>query len=274
MEHCKGARLDAVLQNDEGAVDVVEVVTEADKTAVEGQILSRQRASAVGDSVGRAEIARTPDKNAAQAAQRVVGATVVGNRFVFVRGLGERYTNALLNGAPCRARTDRAAVPLDLFPTITLDSLTIAKTFTPDVPGDFAGGSVRVETRRIPSKFIFQSSLSGSYNSQSTFRDRLSYKGGSTDWLGFDDGFRALPRISVLQAHHQGRPNPAAATSRTKTWTARAGRQLVLQQQAGVHPPDHSLSVAVGNAWKLGRESRLGALVALELRSQLPDPYR
>ena len=265
VEEGKGARLDAVLQNDEGAVDVVEVVTEADKTAVEGQILSRQRASAVGDSVGRAEIARTPDKNAAQAAQRVVGATVVGNRFVFVRGLGERYTNALLNGAPLPSpEPDRAAVPLDLFPTITLDSLTIAKTFTPDVPGDFAGGSVRVETRRIPSKFIFQSSLSGSYNSQSTFRDRLSYKGGSTDWLGFDDGFRALPPGFPSYKLTTGAPKPGGGNV-TDQDVDSAGRDVnsFFSSKRAFTPPDHSLSVAVGNAWKLGRESRLGALVAL-----------
>ena len=93
-------RFDVEVVPDEDAVETVEIVTEVDKSSVEGLLLTRQRAAAVGDGVGRAEISRTPASNAAQAMQRVVGATVVGNRFVYVRGLGERYTNSLLNGAP------------------------------------------------------------------------------------------------------------------------------------------------------------------------------
>jgi len=90
--------VDFKLVPDEGAVEEVVVEESVDHASSEGQTLERKRSSAVGDGVGRAEIARTPDRNAAEAAQRVVGATIVGGRFVFVRGLGERYTNALLNG--------------------------------------------------------------------------------------------------------------------------------------------------------------------------------
>jgi hypothetical protein len=93
-------RLDADLLPDKSAVDVVEVTEEADKTSLEGLVLARRRSAMVGDSIGRQEIAKSTDRNAAQAAQRVVGATVVGGRFVYVRGLGERYTNALVNGVP------------------------------------------------------------------------------------------------------------------------------------------------------------------------------
>ncbi|HEY6079895.1 MAG TPA: carboxypeptidase regulatory-like domain-containing protein, partial [Polyangiaceae bacterium] len=93
-------RIDIDVVPDESSIETVEIVTEVDKSSVEGLLLTRQRSAAVGDSVGRAEMARTPASNAAQATQRVVGATVVGNRFVYVRGLGERYTNSLLNGAP------------------------------------------------------------------------------------------------------------------------------------------------------------------------------
>src|SRR5262249_44803663 len=152
---------DADLEADEAAIDVVEVVSTADRQAVEGQILMRQKAAAVGDSVGRADIAKTPGRNAAQRAPRGVGATVVGSRFVYVRGLGQRYTNAQLNPVPLPSpEPDVNAVPLDLFPALILDSLTIAKTFTPDSPGDFAGGSVRIQTREIPKKFFLSPSIS------------------------------------------------------------------------------------------------------------------
>jgi len=93
-------KYDVEVLPDEAAVETVEVITSADKASVEGQLLTRQRSAAVGDGIGRAEISRTPATNAAQASQRIVGATIVGNRFVYVRGLGERYTNALLNGTP------------------------------------------------------------------------------------------------------------------------------------------------------------------------------
>jgi hypothetical protein len=260
VEAGKVSRLDAKLLSDEGAVDVVEVETQADKTAVEGQILSRQKSAATGDSVGRAEIARSPDRNAAQAAQRVVGATVVGNRYVYVRGLGERYTNALLNGSPLPSpEPDRAAIPLDLFPTVVIDSLTIAKTFTPDVPGDFAGGSVRIETREIPSKLVFQGTVAGGFNSQSSFRERSTYRGGSTDWLGIDDGTRALPPdFPKAKQQSDGTPEGNAAVDAT-------GRTInsYMSAQRATAPVDHSANIVVGNGWDLGKDRKFGVLATL-----------
>lgn len=265
VELGKVIRLDGTLKADDAAVDIIEVETEADRTAVEGQILTRQRAAAVGDSVGRAEIAKTPDRNAAQAAQRVVGATVVGGRFVYVRGLGERYTNALLNDAPLPSpEPDRAAVPLDLFPTMAIDSLTIAKTFTPDSPGDFAGGSVRIQTREIPSKLVFQASITGGINTQSTFRQRLSYPGGGTDWLGYDDGTRALPDgyPKYKLANGGVKPDGSAVTTTELTDAGRRINSHMTTRRAGT-PPDHSMALVVGNGWDLGKERKIGVLAAM-----------
>jgi hypothetical protein len=250
-------RLDAELHPDKAAVDVVEVVEEADKTSLEGLVLARRRAAVVGDSIGRQEIAKSTDRNAAQAAQRVVGATVVGGRFVYVRGLGERYTNALVNGVPLPSpEPDRAAVPLDLFPTGVLNSLTIAKTFTPDMPADFAGGSVRIETREIPSKPLLQLSLRGAYNTNSTFRTRLTHRGGSMDWLGIDSGARALPDGFPTGFIGPGTP-PEQATA--------AGLQLnsYMSAERSGTPPDHGLGVVAGNGWDLGNDRKLGVIGAV-----------
>ncbi len=252
----KVVRLDVDLAPDKGAVDVFEVVEEADKASLEGLVLARQRSTVVGDGIGRAEISKTTDRNAAQAAQRVVGANVVGGRFVYVRGLGERYTNALIDGVPLPSpEPDRAAVPLDLFPTGVLNSLNIAKTFTPDSPGDFAGGSVRIETREVPKGLVLQLSARGAYNTQSTFRDRLTYRGGDTDWLGLDDGTRALPA-----GFPTGFIDNLPADQRTV-----AGRQLnsYMSTQDSGTPPDHSVGVTAGNGWDLGNDRKLGFLAAL-----------
>jgi TonB-dependent receptor len=256
VEAGKVQRLDTNLLSDEEAVDVVEVVEEADKSTVEGTTLARQRATAVGDSVGRAEIARTPAANAAQAAQRVPGATIVGNRFVYVRGLGERYTNALLNGAPLPSpEPDRAAIPLDVFPSLIVDSLSIVKTFTPDVPADFAGGSVRIQTRELPTKLLLQGSLGLGVNDHATFRQRLAQRGSSTDFLGFDDGTRDLPDLLKRKPYTELTPSELTQATQSLNSYMSAVRTFT--------PPNHSASLVAGNGFSLGNDQRLGALVAL-----------
>lgn len=258
-------KVELELTSDEKSVDVVEVETEADRAALEGQILSRQRSAAVGDGIGRAEISKTPDSNAAQAAQRVVGATIVGGRFVYVRGLGERYSNALLNGVPLPSpEPDRAAVPLDLFPAQALDGITITKTFVPHLPGDFAGGSIAIETRQIPTEFLFNVQLSGGYNSDATFRERLSYRGSSMDWLGFDSGTRAKPDNLPDRLLSTTSPKPGGGSYTEADLTALGrGMNSYMSATSAFTPPNHGLSLVVGNGWRLGPQQRIGALAAL-----------
>lgn len=256
-------RIDASLTPDESAVETVEIVSDADKTSLEGQTLERKRSASVGDGVGRAEIARTPDRNAAEAAQRVVGATIVGSRFVFVRGLGERYTNALLNGTPLPSpEPDRQTVPLDLFPSLVLDSITINKTFTPDMPADFAGGSVRINTRDFPRQTLFQISLNGGFNSEATFRERLAYNGSKTDWLGFDGGVRQLPKEVPFKRLD---PNTAVDGERVTSdeELIRYGKLINsrMSTRRGFTPPNHGLSVVAGDSFKLGSH-KLGVVTA------------
>lgn len=248
-----------------GSDDEFVIEAAPDSASIDALALERKRSSSMGDSVGRAEMSKSPDRNAAAAAQRVVGVTLVGGRFVYVRGLGERYTNALLNGAPLPSpEPDRAAVPLDLFPTLALESLTVVKTFTPDSPGDFAGGSVRIETRRIPDKFLFQATASGGFNTQSTFRQRLDYRGGKRDWLGYDDGSRALPgEVPSYKLSENGRKPDG--TSITKGELVAPGQAInsYFSTKRAFTPPDHGLTVVAGDGFKLGGERKLGVVAAL-----------
>jgi hypothetical protein len=258
-------KVDERLQPMEGAVDVVAVETEADTSSTEGQLLTRKRAAAVGDSVGRAEIARTPDRNAAEAAKRVVGADIVGDRFVYVRGLGQRYNNALLDGAPLPSpEPDQQTVPLDLFPATMLESITIAKTFTPDVPGDFAGGSVQIETRRIPTKLTFGGSLSIGINSQSTFRDGLTYRGSSMDFLGIDGGARELPSSipDYRVTRRDKRPDGEFITPEELTAYGRDLNAYMSSQRAMI-PPDHGGNLVVGHGFEPYDGGRIGFMGAI-----------
>ncbi len=263
-------RFDIDVRPDEAAVDTVEIVTEVDHSSVEGLLLTRQRSASVGDGVGRAEISRTPASNAAQATQRVVGATIVGGRFVYVRGLGERYTNALLNGAPLPSpEPDRAAIPLDLFPSLILESVNIVKTFTPDLPGDFAGGSVHIETRELPTKPLFQLSLGGGFDTNATFRERLSHAGSPTDFLGFDHGTRALPDSIPPYVLKKGEERPGGDRDDDTDDIGdddllAAGRAM----NSSMHPrrsftlPNYSVSAVAGSGWRLTDDQRLGLLAS------------
>jgi hypothetical protein len=262
-------KIDVALKPDQ--TEAFELVVEAkpDTASVDALAIERRKATSVGDAVGRAEIARTPDRDAAQAARRVVGATIEGNRFVYVRGLGERYTNAQLNGAPLPSpEPDRAAVPLDLFPTQVLESLTIVKTFTPDSPGDFAGGSVRIQTRRVPQDFLFSSSLSFGFNTTTTFKQRLSHRGGSLDWLGIDDGTRALPgSVPGDYPLTLGVEKPNGDYVLDRELTAQ-GNELntFMSATRGTALPDHGASIVAGNGWRLGKDVRVGFLASVNYR--------
>jgi len=259
-------RIDLSVDPEESAVEEgVETVVQVDKATVEGLQLQRQRSAAAGDSVGRADIVKSNDRNAAEAAKRVVGANVEGSRFLFVRGLGERYTNALLDGFPLPSpEPDRQAVPLDLFPTQIIDSLTIVKTFTPDVPGDFAGGSIRIQTRRVPNELTVAGSLSLGFNTQSTFTDFLTYDGGSWDWLGFDDGARSMPADLPTSKVSRGLEDESGELI-TKERIAGYGKAMntPLSAKTALGSPSYSGNFVVANAWPLGSWGRVGVMGAL-----------
>ncbi len=260
-------RIDAELSPaDERVEEFVVEVDVTDGSSVEALTLKRQKSAAAGDTMGRAEMSKTPASNAAQAAQRVVGATIEGSRFVFVRGLGGRYTNALLNGAPLPSpEPDRAAVPLDLFPTGVLESLTIVKTFTPDVPGDFAGGSVRIVTRRAPDKFLFQASASSSFNTNTTFQQRLDHRGSGTDWLGFDNGLRSRPKtLPTEYPLAAGVERPDGTVVDAEELTARGiDLNTFMSETSAFSPPSPSFGVVVGDGFDLGKDRRIGYLATL-----------
>jgi len=262
----KVEKVDVALSTEENKQEiVVEVEADPDRASAAAQTLIRKNAASVGDAVSAQEIAKTPDRNAADAARRVVGASVVGQRYVFVRGLGERYTNALLNGTPLPSpEPDKQAVPFDLFPTSVLSDLTIVKTFAPDMPGDFTGGSVRVTTRELPEKLTVTGTFSAAFNTESTFRDMLTYRGSSTDFLGIDDGTRALPpsiphyRLARLET----KPDGTKITSEELTTYGRAINAYMTTQRKTA-PPNMSGNVTVGDTIKLGAEHELGYLAAL-----------
>ncbi len=160
-----------------------------------GAALNAER-TAVGviSSTTAEQISKSPDSDAAQAVQRVSGVTVRDGKYVFVRGLGERYTTTSLNGARVPSpEPEKKEVPLDLFPSNLLETITTSKTFTPDQAGDFSGAEVNLETRSFPARRMIQLSLSGGLNSETTGRDIPMPLSTGQEWLAMAAGDRSLP---------------------------------------------------------------------------------
>ncbi len=177
-------------------LDAINMKVRLSQSGERGLLEKRMRSSRIEDSISTEEISRLPDSSAAQAIKRVTGVSIVGGKYVFVRGLGERYSNTLLNNVEIPSpEPNRRVVPMDIFPASLLASLQTVKTFSPDQPGGFAGGSVQVFTKDFPEALMMSLSLSTGFNTQATGTDGLTYPGGSLDFLGFDDGSRRLPEI-------------------------------------------------------------------------------
>lgn len=164
-------------------------------TAV-AQIQEKKRAVAVQEAITAEEISKSTDSDAAEALERVTGLSVVGGKFVFVRGLGDRYSSTTLNGAPLSSpEPGRETVPLDIFPAAMLDNIVVQKAYTPDMDGNFGGGNIDVRTRRGVDDRTFTQKISYGINQSVLDEDFLTYGGGATDLLALDDGTRDLGRM-------------------------------------------------------------------------------
>jgi TonB-dependent receptor len=154
----------------------------------------QKNSTVVQDGISADLIRRTPDKNTAEAMKRVSGVSLSENKFAIIRGLSDRYNSAAVNGISLPStEADRKNFTFDLIPSSLVDNIIIIKTAQPDMPGDFAGGIITVNTRDIPESNFLNLSMSTGINTISTFRPLAQYQGGNLDWLGVDDGTRALP---------------------------------------------------------------------------------
>ena len=174
-------------------IEVTETIAPTAATA-ETMIVERKFSEGVTDSISGEEIRASTASDAAGALQKVTGVSIVEDKFVYVRGLGERYSATTLNNALlATTEPERRVVPLDMFPSNLLDSIKVLKTYTPDLPAEFSAGLVQVETIEFPTAPTFEVSYNIGFNSQTTFEPYLRYRGGANDFWGIDDGTRNIP---------------------------------------------------------------------------------
>ncbi|MEM9260875.1 MAG: TonB-dependent receptor, partial [Bacteroidota bacterium] len=222
----------------------------------------RQNSDKVQDVISSQEIKRLGAGTAAAALTKVTGTTVVDGKYVYVRGLGDRYSATTVNGLRLPS-TDpyRNSAQLDLIPTNLLDNIVASKTFTPDLPGDFTGGSVNIDLKALPERFTWGVSVSGSYNNLSNFRDDfITFDAGEQAGLGFNDGaldkpaIFADPRIEENNVLDRG----AARRSRRDDELAGLVDQVAndlgngFEQSLKSTPMDWGISANIGNQFQLG----------------------
>jgi len=245
-----------VLNSD--AIESNEVVIEAKaNTSYEAVLLNtRKNSAAVCDGISAEQIKRTPDATSGDALRRLTGISLVDNKFIFIRGVSDRYNQTTLNGTSVTS-TDvgKKSFSYDMLPANLLENTVVIKSSTPDMRGDFTGGLVQLNTLDFPERSIFKISYSTARNSLTTGNTINISQGSSHDWLGYDDGARALPanidRISTL----------ALAKELPNTWAPRD--RIAPQQQA--------FSLSYGNKISFDKENGpsddVGLVVALSYRN-------
>jgi len=243
------------------------VVLEPHLAGTVASVIEEQRTStSVATVLGAEQFSRAGDSDAASALRRASGLTLVGGQFIFIRGLGERFTTTLVNGAAIPSPdATRRVVPLDLFPTNILESVLVQKTYSADRPAEFAGGTVELRTRGIPDAFFFNLNLQTGVNDNTTFQKGLTYKGGGTDFTSYDDGARAMPN-SLAEATKDGNLQPASVFNPngvTPAQVEKFGEDLsgVWDVNQKTRGPDTGFQTSMGDSFALG-DFRLGYIAA------------
>lgn len=222
-------------------------------------VVEEQRtSSAVANVLGAEQVSRSGDSDAAGALRRVTGLTLIAGRFIYVRGLGERYSSTLLNGASIPSPDPtRRVVPMDLFPTSVLDTILIQKSYSVDRPGEFSAGTVEMRTRRPPDDFAFQLTYQLGVNQGESFEDGLRYRGGKIDFLGIDDGTRRMPS-SLAAAIAGGRQLTAFSPVNPEGFSQEKLQSLgndlsgVWDIHSKTIPPDSRINLTLGDSFHSG----------------------
>ncbi|MBS1742566.1 MAG: TonB-dependent receptor [Bacteroidetes bacterium] len=235
------------------------VVRSSMKKETTAALISYQKNTAVVAQVVSAEaIKRSPDKNTGEVLKRVPGTSIQEGKYLIVRGLADRYNQAMINGVLLSStEPDRKTFSFDIIPSATIDNIIINKAFIPELPGEWAGGLIQVNTKDVPTKNFLDVQIGTGFNTKTIGNDFYDYKGGKTDFLGYDDGTRGLPagfpRKSQFNALTAAQKT-AYASSFENVWSADKSNSLKLNQ---------SITINGGFNIKLAKKLRLAAILGI-----------
>ena len=251
--------LDAIWMEEAASeLEDIIVTAEAIRTTDIALLNVKKKSTNLIDGISSQQIKRSGDSDVAGAIKRVPGVSIQGGQYVFVRGLGDRYTKTILNGVEVPGLDpDRNAIQIDIFPTSLIDNIIVYKNFTPNLSADFVGGTVNIETKEFPDERTMNLSFSLEYNPSMHLRnDFLGYQGGGTDFLGFDDGTRDLP----FDGRTSDIPSPILRDAATENITRSFNQTMATQQQSNF--ANMSLGFSIGDQldWKGRKLGYIGAI--------------
>jgi hypothetical protein len=249
--------LNSTLEEVKNTLDEVVITkTKAKAESVKSLLTMQKNNVSVSDGISAETIKKTPDRTTSDVLKRISGASVQDNKFVIIRGLNDRYNVALLNGAPLpSSEPDRKAFSFDIFPSNILDNLIITKTASPDLPGEFAGGVVQINTKSVSDKDFQTISIGSGYNTITTFKEQKTYEGSKTDWLGYDNGVRDIPsNIPSVEVFNTLSSDERAALSKTFQY------DWSIKDQA--FKPNTNFQYSIGRHVNFG-EKKLGIIASI-----------
>ncbi|MEP7256833.1 MAG: carboxypeptidase-like regulatory domain-containing protein [Flavitalea sp.] len=256
----ENAALNISMTRNKKELEAVTVRVSARKESVASLYSTQKNSSAISDGISAEIIRKSPDKNTADVLKRVSGASIQDNKFVVIRGLSERYNVSLLNNSVLPStEADKKAFAFDIIPSSVIDNLVIYKSATPDLPGDFSGGAIKVLTKDYPSRKISELSVSIGYNSLTTGKNFYkSYPNGSLDGVGFFDHSRLIP--GPYYRHKNGF---ILNSSEFKNETTKLFPNTFGYQGAYKSLPTVSASYTGGNTAVLKNGNKLGYIYSL-----------
>ncbi len=233
-------------------------------------LAERRESGGVTDVLSAEQISRAGDSDAAGALKRVTGLTLVNGQYIYVRGLGERYSSVVLNGAQIPSPDPtRRVVPLSLFPTDVIEAVVVQKTASANLPGEFGGGTVQLRSVSFPPELTAKLNVKLGYAGNATGEEGLNYAGGDTDFLGFDDGTRDLPESLAAATAGGVFLTPRSFTNPnglTPQDLEVLGQDVAAKSTYDVLnktiPPDVGLSGSFGDSFEFGHGNRWGFLTA------------
>ena len=209
-------KLDISLEEEALTGDVVIVEAQLIDRNENGLLIAQKKSNKIFDAISSEQIKRSGDGNVGAALKRVTGVSLVNGKNVFVRGLGDRYSNVQLNGSILPSvNPDKREVPVQIFSSSVIDNIIVNKTYSADQSAEFSGGSVQIKTKDFPGFKALTVGVGTSYNSFSTGENYLTYEGGGLDFLGYDDGTRELP----AHLRNNGKLNQNSVTAFNNQWT-------------------------------------------------------
>lgn len=229
-------------------------------------LLTFQRSNtALSSGLAADFIRRTPDRNTGEVLKRVSGTSIQDNKFVVVRGLSDRYNSAVINNAQLPStEPDKKAFSFDVIPSSLIDNIIINKTATPELPGEFAGGLVQINTKDVPTRDMLSVGVSLGFNTQSVFNDFTSNKRNGNDFLGFDDGTRSLPAgfPARAQTYRQG------STAQRLEWS-RLLNNDVYAEETNTALPTQTYNITWGKSSRFKNGGTLGTIFSVQYRNSM-----